>query len=188
MAEPLASAEDVAAVLGRDLTFDEYGKVDAILLKASELFRRESGQQFTAGSSVARIKVNGGTAYLPQRPVVEIESVIDDCGSAVEYEQTGNRLTVALSSPAFITVDYSHGGDVPDLVRLAIAEIVKKTLLVDSSAEQGVTQQTETTGSMSESKSFAAWAIGGQTSLSPEDKALAKSYRFRPPRVHVMVP
>lgn len=185
----LATPDDVAAVLGRDLTFAEEDRLTPILLKASELFRRESGQHFTESSSRVRLKVDGCRVYLPQRPVVSITSVVDDDGDAVEYTQDGQWLTVDLTSDRFVFVDYEHGSDtVPDLVRLTIAEIGMKVLSIDSSAAQGVSQESETVGSQSISRTYAGWAIGATTSLSPEDKAIAKSYRFRPPRAHVMVP
>ncbi|HEX9565108.1 MAG TPA: hypothetical protein VF981_14090, partial [Gemmatimonadaceae bacterium] len=81
----LASAEDVATALGRDLTPAEGLQVEPILDMASEQFRRRSGQGFTAGSSVVRLKSNGGKVYLPQRPVVAVTSVVDDAGADVEY-------------------------------------------------------------------------------------------------------
>ena len=35
---------------------------------------------------------------------------------------------------------------------------------------------------------IAAWAVGGQVLLSPDDLALARSFRKRPPRLRVMIP
>lgn len=188
MAEPLASTEDVAAVLGRDLTFDEYARIDAILLKASELFRRESGQNFTESSSRVRLNVGGNRVYLPQRPVVAVTSVVDDDGAEVRYTRDGQWLTTGLRADQFVIVDYTHGGEVPDLVRLTIAEIGMKVLSIDPAAAQAVVQESETALSASVSRTYATWAIGGATTLSPDDIALARSFRFRPPRIHVMCP
>src|SRR5690606_16716463 len=121
----LASAEDVEAVLGRDLTTEEAVRVEPVLDKASELFRRASGQGFTAGTSTVRLKVNGGQVYLTQRPVVSVESVTDDDGTEVGFDLFGQWLTVDRVSHQFVRVAYSHGGAVPDLVRLTVAEVAK---------------------------------------------------------------
>ncbi len=184
----LATTDDVEAAFGRDLTSAESARAEAVLAKVSELFRRESGQQFTSGSSSVRLKVDGGMLYLPQRPVVSVTSVVDDDGEAVDYTQSGQWLTVDAASDVFLTVAYTHGGTVPDLVRLTVAEAVKTVLSIAEPATQGITQRSEADGSLSESTSYAAWAVGGQTMLSPADVALARSYHFRPPRAHVMVP
>lgn len=181
----LATSADVKAALGRDLTPSETARVGAILDKASELFRRRSGQMFTAGSSVVRLKVNGGRVCLPQRPVVSVASVTDDRGDAVEYDLSGQWLTVPLLSHEFVTVDYSHGGTVPDVVRLAVADLARRVLLVHQDASTGVSQRSETTGPFTESQTFAAWAVGGQTMLSPDDVALADSFRAKIPTVWV---
>lgn len=186
---PLASVVDVESAFGRYLTPAESDRAEAVLAKVSELFRRESGQHFTSGSSSVRVKVDGQRVYLPQRPVVSITSVIDEDGVDVEYTQFGQWLEdVELGSDQFVTVTYSHGGTVPDLVRLTVAEAVKTVLSIAEPATQGITQRSEADGSLSESTSYAAWAVGGQTMLSPADVALARSYHFRPPRAHVMVP
>lgn len=174
----LASAEDVEEVLGRSLTSTEQIRVEPILNKASELFRRESGQTFTDGTSEVRLRVRGGdTVYLPQRPVVSVESVVDDDGETVEYTYRGQTLTLTQTGPLWVVVEYTHGGDVPDLVKLAVAEIGAVVLRIDSLALTGVTQTQETTGPFSRQSSYAAWAIGGATRLSPEDVALARSFR-----------
>lgn len=184
----LASETDVAAALGRDLTTDETARVGAILDKASELFRRRSGQQFTTGTSEVRLKVNGGKVYLPQRPVVSVTSVLDDDGDAVEYTQFKQWLTVDLSSSEFVTVTYSHGGDVPDVVRLCIADIARKILLISAEATTGVVQSTKTAGPYSKNETYATWAQGGQTMLAPDDVLLAESFRVRIPGVIVQTP
>lgn len=185
----LASQADVEAALGRDLTTSEALKVDAILDKASELFRRRSGQQFTAGTSTVRLRVVGDTVNLTQRPVVSVQSVVDDDGDAVDYELKQARLV--LDCPAggeFVTVAYTHGGTVPDLVRLAIAEIGKKVLLISEHAQAGVVTHSETVGPFSESDTYAVWAQGGQTMLAPADAALADSYRVKTYGAIVTVP
>lgn len=187
----LASQEDVEASAGRALTSDEAARVDAILDKLSELFRREAKQLFTAGESTVRLKVNGGRVPLPQRPVVAVASVVDDDGESVEFTRLNQWLTVrdahhcALPSDAFVTVGYSHGGDVPDVVRLSIADAARQVLMIDRNAVAGVTQHGETTGPFSAQSTYAVWAQGGSARLSPDDVNLARSYRVKVPTVWV---
>lgn len=177
--DQLASVEDVKEALGRDLTPEELIKVEPILDKASELFRLRSGQQFTPGASTVRLKVNGGEVRLPQRPVVDVEAVTLDDGSAVAFDLFGSVLTTSLRSHAFVRVTYTHGGDVPEVVRLCIADIGRKVLEIPKAARGGLSQFSKTDGPFSESGTYAAWAVGAQTMLAPDDNALADTFRVR---------
>lgn len=176
---PLASAEDVKKALGRDLTPEEAIKVVPILEKASELFRLRSGQQFSAGESTVRLKVNGGLVRLTQRPVTGVESVTDDQGSAVPYTEFKSVLTTSLRSDQFVRVTYKHGGEVPALVRTTIADIARKVLEIPAAARGGLSQFSNTDGPFSDSGTYAAWAVGGQTMLAPDDNAIADSFKVR---------
>jgi hypothetical protein len=181
----LATQEDVESAFGRDLTSDEEGRVRFVLEKLSEMFRRESGQQFTAGTSTVRLKVNGGRVYLAQYPVVSVTAVVDDDADDVEYTRLGQWLSVDLPSDRFVTVTYSHGGDVPDEVWMAVADAARQVLSIDTNAVVGRTQTTETAGPFSQSSTYATWALGGAPRLSPEDITLARSYRTKVPTVWV---
>lgn len=181
----LASPVDVAAAIGRALTPEEAARADAILDKLSELFRRESGQQFTPGTSTVRVKVNGGRVYLRQRPVTAVDVVTDDAGADVSYTRVGQWLTVPLGSHEFVTVTYQHGGVVPDLVRLTVADAARQVLGVAPAAVAGVSQTSETTGPWTRQATYAAWAVGGAARLSPEDLTLARSFRVKVPTVWV---
>lgn len=173
----LATVDDVVEFLGRDLTSEEAVRVEPILDKASELFRRESGQQFTAGTSDVRLRVRSGdTVYLPQRPVESVESVTTEDGVDVAYTFRGQAVKV-FTPDQWVLVEYTHGGEVPDVVRLAVAEIGAVVLRIDAQALGGVSQTQETVGPFSRQSSYAAWAIGGATRLSPDDVALARSFR-----------
>lgn len=188
----LATSTDVVAAMGRSLTASESARVGAILDKASELFRRRSGQTFTAGTSTVRLKVNGGRVYLTQVPVTAVTTVLDDDAVAVTYARAGQWLTIdegstSCNSSSFVTVTYTHGGTVPDLVRLAIADLARRVLLIPEAAAAGSTQHSETAGPFTTADTYGRDAIGGTVSLSDEDKALADSYKFRVPTVHVMV-
>ena len=186
--DPLASSEDVEAQLGRELTDAESGRVDDILAKASALFRDKSGQDFTPGRSVRRLKVNGGRVRLPQTPVVEVHSVTLDDGAPVDHDLFGQWLTVPLASHEFVRVDYEHGGDVPDLVRITIAEVVAKVIRIDRNAAAGVATHQLSAGQYQESRTYAGWALGGGTSLAPEDEKVALSFRYKGSQVVVQQP
>lgn len=181
----IASLDDVEAVMGRTLTSAETPLADFALDKASEMFRREAKQRFTSGSSTVRLKINGGRVRLTQYPVVTVSTVVNDDAEAVTYTRVGQWLNVSLSSGQYVTVTYSHGGDAPDLVRLAIAEVAARHVLLDDQARKGVSQFAHTEGPFTESGTFAAWAVGGQVTLSPEDKALARSFRAVVPTILV---
>jgi len=188
----LASDTDVVAALGRALTSDEALRVGAILDKASELFRLHSGQQFTAGNSIVRLRVVGQRVTLPQRPVVSVESVVtdDDLDTAITFRPPFKQ-SVRLESVwggDLVRVAFTHGGVVPDLVRLTVADVTRKVLEIDPNAVQGKTQHSETVGPFTEQDTYATWAQGGQTMLAPDDKAIAESYRVRTYGAVVMVP
>jgi len=179
--------------MGRDLTAVEIIKVEPILDAASELFRRRSGQTFTTGTSTVRLKVNGGRVYLPQVPVTTVTSVVDDGGVAVTYALAGQWLTLdaystSADSASFVTVDYAHGGTVPELVRLTIADLARKVLSVDDRAHTGISQFAHSEGPYADSGTYASWAVGGQTMLSPADAAIADSYRVKVPTIWVAAP
>lgn len=178
----LATSVDVKAALGRDLTAPELVRVEAILDKASELFRsrRYSGQLFTAGTSTVRLKVTADYVTLVQRPVVSVESVTMDDGTAVAFDRFGGKLTLTgVPAGSFVRVSYAHGGAVPELVRLTIAEIAKKVLSIAPAAAAGMTSNMRVTGPFTDQETYATWAQGGQTMLSPDDAATALSFRVK---------
>lgn len=187
----LATSADVVAALGRALTAEETAKVGAVLDKASELFRHRSGQQFTAGVSSVRLRVVADKVILPQRPVVSVQSVTEDeaGGATVPYELYQSALVLGYPRGGdFVRVTYTHGGVVPDLVRLTVAEIAKKVLTISEHAAAGLTQRSEGTGPFTEQETYATWAQGGQTMLAPADAAVADSYRVKSYGAIVQVP
>jgi hypothetical protein len=182
MVDALASAEDVKAALGRDLTLSEVTSAKEHLDKTSELFRLEARQQFTAGESRNRLRVTDGAVTLPQKPVAEVISVTGDWAQAqpVPHELFGQRLNVAgLTTGDYVRVHYSHGGPVPDLARLTVAGIVAQLLEADPRAKAGVTQRGETRGPFSVQETYAAWAQGSAPRLAPDDVKVARSFRVR---------
>lgn len=210
--DPLATVEDMA--LGRELSEAETGRAERLLAQASARFRREARQRFTPGESVVRLRVDGGRyVYLPESPVVDVLSVTGEDGRALAWRRlspTGQEIELTLGGefvirpgvvveppggitrPRFVVVNYTHGGEVPEVVAAAVAGAVARVLNADPEAVAGATQVTDsdTRGPFSRSKQrqFAAWAVGGQVLLSPDDLALARSFRKRPPRLRVMIP
>ncbi|MDO5533227.1 MAG: hypothetical protein Q4F65_01060 [Propionibacteriaceae bacterium] len=205
MDEPLASVSDVADMLGRNLTDDEERRAEILLGQASARFRREARQDFTPGESTVRLRVASGSVFLRQAPVVEVVSVTGAEGQPVSFHLVGQVLTVntldgvainlpvrSAMLPGFVTVHYRHGGDVPADVVGAVAGCVVRVLNAAPEAVQGVAQATDTDSrgpfSRTRQRQFAPWAVGGQLLLSPDDLALARSYRPTFPRLLVMKP
>ena len=200
----LAAVEDVAALLGRPLDEAEEARADVLLEQVSARFRREARQEFTPGESTVRLKVDAGVVYLPQRPATEVLAVAYDDGRAVaRWAHLGQLVTVSnLASlagvaiypdadalggaPGFVVVTYRHGGEVPPDVRGAVAGAVQRVLGADPEATQGATQVTDSAGAFPRTRQFASWAVGGQALLSPDDLALARSFRTFRPKVWVM--
>lgn len=193
--DSLASVEDVALELGRDLTTAEEDRVVGVLAKASMLFRREARREFTAGGATTRLKVEGGRVRLPQSPVTDVTTVVDDDGTEVDFESTEDvqwitvtRSGETLGSHEFVTVTYEYGADIPDEVRIAVAEIAARVLRIPAQAAAGSASTQRSAGGFQETNTYAAWAVGNATTLSPEDKALARSYRYRGTKVIVCQP
>lgn len=205
----LAHVEDIK-IPGRELTDAEAERAGDLLTQVSARFRREARRQFTPGASTVRLQVLDLVIVLPEAPVVEVERVLDDDGRELAWRRlspTGQEVALdppgeiplfvgspvsmpgfEARRPRFATVTYTHGGTVPDDVRLAVADAVRRVLTLDADAAAGAASITDTRGPFSRTRQFAAWAVGGQALLSPEDLALARSYRPRSPRLWVMRP
>lgn len=186
MAEPLAKDTDIEAILGRVLTDEEKARSGAVLKKLSELFRKESGQNFTPGESHVELKVSGGRVYLPQRPVDEVAEVTTRDGVPVSWTLFKQWLDVPLTSAQMVRVKYTHGSEtVPDLVVSTIADAARQVLQIAPEAVSGMAQESDGAGPFQQSNSYAAWAQGGSTRLSPEDRATARSFRVKMGKVWV---
>lgn len=74
--EPLATAEHLAARLGRSLTEAESARADALLADASALVRSYTGQDFGIHVDDTAILRGQGDIRLPQRPVTEVKTVV----------------------------------------------------------------------------------------------------------------
>lgn len=181
MSAPLVDIEDVEAALGRTLSDEEKPRALFVADKLSEDFRKRARQTFAVETYVHRLKVDGGGRVFPTRaPLVEVLAVFTDEGAPVTYEKRHGYIYVRAWCSDFVVVTYTAGlTEVPAAVRLKLADSVRRILLIPDAAAQGATQATETTGPFTQSRQYATWAVGGQVLLSPDDKALADSYRPR---------
>lgn len=203
----LATLADVASELGlesdTDLTDAQTAKATSLLVKASYLFRQAADRQFTPGTYAHRLQVVGGRVRLPESPVTAVDSVTDDCGNTVSYTRNGAWLTIAASarnwsntfdcyqpsdsgSGWFVTATYT-GGEIPDVVRVTVAQLVARYLNVDTAPATGVKAQTLTAGPFTTQTQFADWAAESMC-LSDDDRLLAESFRHRGPQPIVQRP
>lgn len=180
MSDALATITDIEALLGRSLTPTESIRADAVLEKASALFRAAAEQEFTPGASTVWVNARGNRVSLAQQPVVSVESVQSPLGDKIDFTVRGNDVYLTSHASGQVRVQYTHGySNVPDLVRLTVADIAQKVLTIPDAAQAGVQQRTETTGPFSETVTYATWALGGQATLAPDDRRIAESYRIR---------
>lgn len=187
----LASTSDVSKALGRDLTGDEQNRAQHVLDLLSEKFRTEASQTFSVETYTHRLKADGGLIRFPRTPLVDVISVVSDDTEALTWTVEGNAIRVpVLGSDSFATVTYKAGYEqVPDVVRLQIADETQKIISINPKAREGYTQTTEVTGPLTDGGTFGTWAVGGQSMLSPDSISLARKYRPRKTgRVWVMRP
>lgn len=192
----LAAAADVAKELGlsneSELSTEQTNRIPGLLIKASSSFRRAAGRQFSPGSYTQRLQVIGGRVRLPEDPVTDVASVVDDCGNTVSYTRVGYWLNVSrhhhsndasfgcyqpagIESGWFVTATYT-GGAVPDDVKVTVAQIVARQLGVDPTAATGVRMHEQTMGPFTERKQFFDWAAETVT-LTDEELDFAASFR-----------
>ena len=182
----LATLEQVAQGLGRELTDAETRRAQFLLDQLSAKFVREARTSFTVEDHVHRVKVNGSHVRPPRGPIVSVSGVVDDDGAPVPWRLGHDFIAVGLPSDRFVVVTYRAGyTEVPPVVAGQIADSVGRALRIDPRAAAAQTQASTTAGPFTESASFAGWAIGGQAMLSPDDIALARSYRPHRPNVWV---
>lgn len=190
----LAEASDVAAELGvaeGDLTDAQVLRIPSLLVKASYLFRQAAGRQFETGTYTQRLQVVAGRVRLPEQPVTSVDSVVDDCGNAVPFTESDGWLKVdrhnssdvsfhwhnhPAGSGWFVTVTYTGGG-VPDVVRVAVAQMVARALNVDPAPATGVKNQMQVAGPFTNQVSYFEWAAES-VALSAEERRLAETFRY----------
>lgn len=181
MSAPLVDLEDIEAALGRPLSDEEKPRALFVADKLSAAFRQRARQTFAVETYVHRLKVDGGGRVFPTRaPLVEVLAVFTDEGAPVTYEKRHGHIYVRAWCSDFVVVTYTAGlTEVPVAVRLQLADSARRIMSIDAAAAHGATQATDTTGPFTQTRQYATWAVGGQALLSPDDQALADSYRPR---------
>lgn len=181
MSAPLVDLEDIEAALGRPLSDEEKPRALFVADKLSAAFRQRARQTFAVETYVHRLKVDGGGRVFPTRaPLVEVLAVFTDEGAPVTYEKRHGHIYVRAWCSDFVVVTYTAGlTEVPVAVRLQLADSARRIMSIDAAAAHGATQATDTTGPFTQTRQYATWAVGGQALLSPDDQALADTYRPR---------
>lgn len=200
----LASADDVAHQLGLegadDLSAAQALRVPSLLARASHLFQNAADRLFTPGTYTVRLVVTGGRVRLPESPVTAVTTVVDDAGNDVDYTLSGQWMRIdstfninnsfAVLPPegcvSYVTVTYT-GGEVPDVVRDAVASMAVRYLNVDPQAAAGAKTVNLVTGPFQSNITYADWATD-TVCLSDDDKALAETYRYQGTQVVVQRP
>lgn len=190
----LATVDDIEARLGRSLSSDEIGRVDALLADASANVRRVSTQQFTEATSTAvRVDVGRtGRVRLPQRPVAAVDAVTDIYGNAVSYTLVGNDLRLDLNplnaweiepyrhGLSEVLVTYDHGSaTVPPVIVGVVCAMVLRSLGNDPTNPAGIAQESidgysvTSGGGVAVATSAAAGGLG----MLPSEIALCEEFR-----------
>lgn len=182
----LATTEQLAARLGRDITADELARVTALLEDASAAVRSYTGQHFTSEERTARLRVTRGRVRLPQRPVTAVAAVADtnevdvtftwDAGDSVDL--TANPLNAweleGRTSPLrYVDVTYTAGyTDIPSDIVAVVCSIAGRSFGLDPQMG-GITSESIGDASLSYGTIGAAGPLG----LLPDERAVLDRYR-----------
>lgn len=156
----LATIDDLAAVMARDLSDSDLERCTTLLDIASQRVRTHTGQTFTKVTTTDVLRVRNKRVKLPQRPVVSVGSVTDLNDITVGFDRDGLTVLDLARTPvnAFeieprrtglrtVKVTYTHGYDpIPADVIGVVCDLAAAAL--DTPPEQsGV--QSETLGPFS---------------------------------------
>ena len=187
--DPLATTDDLAARLGRDLDDTELVQAEALLAGASARVRTYTGQDFTfVEDDVVQVKVRNGIARLPQRPVTAVAAVVDLSANSVAFTWLNDdRIQVGVTALNWFEVEpwrnavpelrvtYDHGyEEIPaDVVDICCAMVARKMAL---GPESGAYQSENIAGY---GYSTGAAAAAGSVGLLNDEKAALDAYRRR---------
>lgn len=175
---------DIEAALGREIASDvERSRAQHLLDSAVTVFSREAGIRFGAGQACCFFLVRDGYVRIPQPGVTKIVSVLDLAGNPVSYGFHRDYLQVfqVEADLDWVQVRFDYDFTPPEVVSVRITELAVRSFSIDKYARAGLTQFSKTDGPFTRSRSYASWASGGQTLLSPEDRRLARSLRVSRP-------
>ncbi|MFD7886891.1 hypothetical protein ACFV3O_00045 [Streptomyces albidoflavus] len=144
----LVTVAELAALLGRTFTPAQEAQAQALLDQASSVVRAYVRQDLTRETSTLTVSMRradpvlhrcGGLVTLPQRPVVDVESVSVDGVSTQDWWQEGQEILLrsgAWSSPPRahrppqVTVTYTHGFDpVPGDIKAIVAQAANRVMV-----------------------------------------------------------
>lgn len=148
----LVTVADLAALLGRVFTPAQEQQAQALLDQASSVVRAYVRQDLTRATTTdvftmrradRMLRHCGGLVSLPQRPVVDIESVSVDGTETLDWWQEGQEILVrawawdvppAAHRPPRVTVTYTHGFDpVPGDIMAIVAQAATRVMVNPSS-------------------------------------------------------
>ena len=171
MLEPLASAADAA----------DYGitVTAAGLARASARIRGHVRQRITYGTSTVTLPASD--RRLPERPVVSVESVVSEDGTALvagtDYELVGDRVDTARTDR--LTVTYTHGlGTLPDDLVELVCTVAARMGGMPAELQAGVQQQ----GAGPFQQTYGWDAYKAASGLSEGEKQVLARYWPRLPR------
>lgn len=176
----LATVKDICdreGLVEENLSAIQKTKIEKLLEDASAYIRRESGQNFTAGTSTAVLRKGQYWAVtLPQRPVTSIVSVKNFNGDDVEVNATVVSGKVVFDKPLRdVVVEYTHGyTDIPADIVALVCGVVQRTMNISDSARKGIASHQVGQYQIS----FAGWAQGGNITLSPAEQKILSGYKI----------
>lgn len=153
----LADADQLQAVMRRQMTEEDVQRATILLDIASDMVRTYSGVRFTQETTTARVKVRNGRARLPQAPVTAVTSVKDMSAVTVSHEWyagqiidcnptllNGFEINLRRNAPQYVDIVYTHGYEtIPSDVAGMVCDMVAEAL--DAPPEETGTQH-ETLG------------------------------------------
>lgn len=182
----LATVADLEGRLGRTFTVAESARATLLLADASAAVRAYTGQQFTAATSTVRLAVRNGAVRLPQRPVSDVDTVVDTDANDVTFTwHAGDVVHVTADVPdswaweprtsglSHVDVTYTHGYDeIPAEVVAVVCQIAGRAF--GRPADQaGVTQESIDDYSYAVGAATAAGGVG----MLRDEKAALDRYR-----------
>lgn len=149
-----ASADDLAAQLGIELTENEESRADALLSLASGLIQDAARQtiELVENETVVMRRARGAVVLLAERPVVSVSSVLagGDALAADTYYLDGDCLVrsggtwgdllgVGFSGNDELVVTYTHGyEEIPETIKgICVAAVVRAWVNPGAVAQEG---------------------------------------------------
>lgn len=145
---PLATVADLATLLGRSFTPEQELQAQALLDQASSVVRSYVRQDITRSTSTDTFTMRradavlhrcAGVVTLPQRPVVDIDTVLIDGTATQDWWQDGNDLLLrswtwdrppTAHRPPQVTVTYTHGFDeVPGDIKAIVLQAANRVIV-----------------------------------------------------------